>query len=143
VTAVTRLVLVGAGQMGRAWIQAIDRSVDTRLVGLVDLDRGVAEDALAQRDGQEPVMVGDDVVRTAQETGAEAVVNVTVPRSLLNYGWLGAALAAIGRLRVSGTGRGPEDRSWALDVLTGPGLPEGRRWPLLGGWGPARGERFR
>lgn len=82
-TAVARLVLVGAGQMGRAWIQAIDRSADARLVGLVDLDRGVAEDALAQRGGQEPVMIGDDVVRTAHETGAEAIVNVTVPTAHL------------------------------------------------------------
>jgi predicted dehydrogenase len=73
----TRLVLVGAGLMGRAWIGAIDRSPDAELVGLVDLDRGVAEEALAQRGA--PVPIGVDAVELARTTGAAAIVNVTVP----------------------------------------------------------------
>jgi predicted dehydrogenase len=72
-----RLVLVGAGLMGRAWIRAIDRSPDVELVGLVDLDRGVAEEALAQRGASVPI--GADAVEVARSTGAAAIVNVTVP----------------------------------------------------------------
>ena len=34
-----RLVQVGAGLMGRAWLRVIGRSPDVRLVGLADLDR--------------------------------------------------------------------------------------------------------
>ena len=44
-----RLVQVGAGLMGRAWLQVISGSPDVQLVGLADLDvdaaRRAAEDA--------------------------------------------------------------------------------------------------
>jgi predicted dehydrogenase len=76
-----RLVLVGAGQMGRAWIHAIDRSPDAELVGLVDLDRGIAEEALAQRGA--PVPIGADAVELARSTDAAAIVDVTVPAAHL------------------------------------------------------------
>lgn len=76
-----RVVLVGAGLMGRAWIGAIDRSADAELVGLVDLDRKVAEEALAHRGAAVPI--GTDAVETARGTGAAAVVNVTVPAAHL------------------------------------------------------------
>ena len=33
-----RLLLVGAGAMGRAWTEVIAASTDARLVGVVDLD---------------------------------------------------------------------------------------------------------
>lgn len=87
-SAPARLVLVGAGQMGRAWIGAIDRCADAQLVGLVDLDRGIAEDALALRaaaGGGEPsdVLIGADAVQVAREAGADAIVNVTVPAAHL------------------------------------------------------------
>jgi predicted dehydrogenase len=72
-----RLVLVGAGAMGRAWIRAIDRSPDAELVGLADLDRGTAEEALAQRGRAVPISA--DAVELAHATGAAAIVNVTVP----------------------------------------------------------------
>jgi predicted dehydrogenase len=77
VSAPARLVLVGAGQMGRAWIRAIDRSPDAELVGLVDLDRGAAEEALRQRRASVPI--GTDAVELARSTDATAIVDVTVP----------------------------------------------------------------
>lgn len=78
-----RLVLVGAGLMGRAWIGAIDRSADAELVGLVDLDRTVAEEALALRPEPTDVVLGADAVEVAREAGADAVVDVTVPAAHL------------------------------------------------------------
>jgi predicted dehydrogenase len=82
-SAPVRLVLVGAGAMGRAWIGAIDRSADAELVGLVDLDRAVAEAALAQRPQPSDVLVGTDAVEVARTVGADAVVNVTIPAAHL------------------------------------------------------------
>ncbi len=82
-SAVARLVLVGAGAMGREWIGAIDRSADAELVGVVDLDRDVAEDALKGRGDAAGVVVGDDVARVALESEGDAVVNVTVPAAHL------------------------------------------------------------
>lgn len=72
-----RLVQVGAGLMGRAWLDAITRSADAELVGLVELDRAVAEAAVAQQGIEVPI--GTDAVELARRTGAEAVVDVTVP----------------------------------------------------------------
>ena len=76
-----RLVQVGAGAMGRAWLDAIGRSPDTELVGLVDLDAAVARSALAERGIDVPV--GADAVEVARLTGAGAVVDVTVPQAHL------------------------------------------------------------
>ena len=87
-----RLVLVGAGLMGRAWIGAIDRSADAELVGLVDLDRGIAEEALVQRPEPSEVLIGADAVEVARRVGADAVVDVTVPAAHLPVNL--AALAA-------------------------------------------------
>lgn len=82
-TAPVRLVLVGAGAMGRAWLGAIDRSADTELVGLVDLDRTVAEEALRQRPEPSDVLLGADAVEVARRVGADAVVDVTIPAAHL------------------------------------------------------------
>jgi predicted dehydrogenase len=72
-----RLLLVGAGNMGKAWIRTITSTSGVRLVGLVDLDvdlahRVVAEYAL-------DVVVGDSLAIVAAASGAQAVVDVTVP----------------------------------------------------------------
>lgn len=45
-----RLVQVGAGAMGRAWIRTIRDSPDAELVGLVDLDVDLAT-AAAEEEG--------------------------------------------------------------------------------------------
>lgn len=73
-----RIVLVGAGGMGRTWIGSITANPDTELVGLVDLNTALAEEALVAA-GHVGVAVGTSVSAVAAATGAHAVVNVTVP----------------------------------------------------------------
>jgi predicted dehydrogenase len=90
-----RLVQVGAGVMGRAWLDAIARSPDAELVGLVDLDAAAAEGALAERGIELPI--GADAVEVARRSGADAVVDVTVPGAHLpvNLAALGAGLPVL------------------------------------------------
>lgn len=81
-SAPVRLVLVGAGGMGRAWLRTILANPDTELVGVVDLDTALAEAALSDaglQSGAGGVVVGTSVSAVASATGADAVVNVTVP----------------------------------------------------------------
>ena len=73
-----RLIQVGAGGMGRAWLRTIDQNPDVVLVGLVDLDIQVAR-AAADEHGYADVPVAASVDELAVRTGAEAVVDVTVP----------------------------------------------------------------
>lgn len=73
-----RLVQVGAGGMGRAWLRTIAAEPGAELVGLVDLDLDVARAALADA-GLEGVVVGASVTEVAAATGADAVIDVTVP----------------------------------------------------------------
>ncbi|WP_432523259.1 Gfo/Idh/MocA family protein [Kineococcus sp. SYSU DK006] len=75
-----RLVLVGAGGMGKAWLQTVLADPGTELAGIVDLDLDVARRAAADA-GVPDTPVGRDAVELAERTGAEAVVNVTVPRA--------------------------------------------------------------
>ncbi len=77
-SAPVRLVLVGAGAMGRAWSGAIAASTDTELVGVVDLDVDAAR-RVATDDGGPGTAVGSDAVVVAREAGADAVVDVTIP----------------------------------------------------------------
>ena len=77
-----RLVQVGAGAMGRAWIRTIRDNPDAELVGLVDLDVELAERA-AEEEGVGPIAVGSSVAEVTARSGADAVVNVTVPRAHL------------------------------------------------------------
>jgi predicted dehydrogenase len=90
-----RLVQVGAGLMGRAWLDAVTRSADAELVGLVELDPAVAEAAMAQQGIAVPI--GADAVELARRTGAEAVLDVTVPSAHLpvNLAALDAGLAVL------------------------------------------------
>jgi predicted dehydrogenase len=68
-----RVLVVGAGSMGRAWLAAVSESSDVQLAGVVDLD------LVAARSAARDVPVGTDVVALAAQTGAQAVINVTVP----------------------------------------------------------------
>ncbi|WP_432561446.1 Gfo/Idh/MocA family protein [Kineococcus sp. SYSU DK003] len=79
-SAPTRLVLVGAGGMGKAWLATILGNPDTELAGIVDLDLDAARKAAADA-GVPDVPVGPDAVELARRTGADAVVNVTIPRA--------------------------------------------------------------
>ncbi|NNC24525.1 Gfo/Idh/MocA family oxidoreductase [Salinisphaera sp. USBA-960] len=78
-----RVVQVGAGGMGRAWLRTITANDDVELVGVVDLDTQTARSALAEAsiDG---VIVGTSVTEVALEAGAQAVVNVTIPEAHLS-----------------------------------------------------------
>ena len=68
-----RVVLAGAGSMGQAWLAAIAADPEVNLAGVVDLDLDSARRAAPG------LPVGTDVAAVAAETGAEAVINVTVP----------------------------------------------------------------
>jgi predicted dehydrogenase len=77
-----RLVQVGAGGMGRAWLRTIAESPEVELAGLVDLDLDVARAALTDA-GMPDVPVGRSTAEVADRVGADAVVNVTVPEAHL------------------------------------------------------------
>ena len=75
-----KVVLVGAGGMGKAWLSTIIADPAVELAGIVDLDLAVAE-AAAVAAGVPDVALGRDAVELAVRTGAQAVVNVTIPRA--------------------------------------------------------------
>lgn len=77
-TSPVRVILVGAGGMGRVWLQLLIDTPEVDLVGLVDLDTGAAHRALAEI-GRPDVAVAASLSEIAASTGAQAVVNVTVP----------------------------------------------------------------
>lgn len=69
-----RVVIIGAGAMGRAWLRTVEADPDVDLVGVADLDVAAAADAVGGR-----LPTGTDGVALAKETGADAIINVTVP----------------------------------------------------------------
>lgn len=73
-----RVVQVGAGGMGRNWVRLLASSPDVALVGLVDLNVDAAHAALEEF-GLTGVVVGTSVSQVAAASGAQAVINVTIP----------------------------------------------------------------
>ncbi len=74
-----RLVQVGAGGMGRAWLATIAANPDVELVGLVDLSTETATAAAAEH-GFASVAVGRSVAELLDAgLAVDAVVDVTVP----------------------------------------------------------------
>lgn len=73
-----RLIQIGAGSMGRAWLRTIAADPDVTLAGLVDLDPTLARQA-ADEHGFGDVPVGSSLAELTGLPGADAVVNVTVP----------------------------------------------------------------
>ncbi len=73
-----RVVQVGAGGMGKAWIRTLQANDDVELVGLVDLNLSAAQ-AAVEEFGLRDAFLGTSVSEVAAATGAHAVVNVTVP----------------------------------------------------------------
>lgn len=72
------VLLVGAGAMGRAWMRNLTASAEVELVGVVDLDLDLARRAVdEERLGD--VRIGPSVTDVASDSGALAVVDVTVP----------------------------------------------------------------
>ncbi|BCW37490.1 dehydrogenase [Arthrobacter sp. StoSoilA2] len=73
-----RVVVVGAGGMGRAWLRTVEASPLVELVGIVDLDLATAAEAAASL-GRPDLPVGVGTAALASDVGAQAVINVTVP----------------------------------------------------------------
>jgi predicted dehydrogenase len=74
-----RVVLAGAGSMGRTWRDTLERAPDVELAGIADLDPATAEASAAALD--RPLPTGTDAVELAAATGARAVVDATVPEA--------------------------------------------------------------
>jgi predicted dehydrogenase len=75
-----RLIQVGAGLMGRAWLDVIGQSTDVRLVGLADLDLAAAQRAAAGA-GFADVAVTASLTELLDRVEADAVINVTIPEA--------------------------------------------------------------
>jgi predicted dehydrogenase len=75
-----RVIQVGAGLMGRAWIAAIGQSTDVRLTGLVDLNIAAAQQAAAAAGCGDVAMATtlDDLLGRVE---ADALINVTIPEA--------------------------------------------------------------
>lgn len=73
-----RVVVAGAGGMGRQWLDVVTAAPEVALVGLADLDVPLAR-RVADGLGRPDLPVADDAVRLAVEVGAQALVDVTVP----------------------------------------------------------------
>ena len=73
-----RVVVVGAGGMGRAWLRTVQESSLVELAGIVDLDLDAAR-AGAAAIGRPDLPVGTGTAQLASDVGAQAVINVTVP----------------------------------------------------------------
>jgi predicted dehydrogenase len=75
-----RLIQVGAGLMGRHWLDVIGQSTDVRLVGLADLDLPTAQRAAAGA-GFADVEVTATLTELLDRVKADAVINVTIPEA--------------------------------------------------------------
>lgn len=73
-----RVVVVGAGGMGRGWLRTVRASPLVELAGIVDVDRAAAETAVAEL-GLGGVSVGSDLGEVLDRAGADAVIDVTTP----------------------------------------------------------------
>ncbi len=74
-----RFVQVGAGGMGRAWLDALRERDDIQVTAIVDIDERAA--ASAARDAGLADALVTDTLDVALERGADAVLNVTVPEA--------------------------------------------------------------
>jgi predicted dehydrogenase len=75
-----RVVVVGAGNMGRAWLAAVTAEPGVELVGVADIDLDAARAATAAA-GRPDLPVGTDAVALSRQTGAQALINVTIPEA--------------------------------------------------------------
>lgn len=75
-----RLIQVGAGLMGRHWLDVIGQSTDVELVGLADLDLPLAQHAAAGA-GFADVEVTATLSELLDRVNADAVINVTIPEA--------------------------------------------------------------
>jgi len=99
-----RLVVAGAGGMGRAWNRNIQASPDAELVGIADLFPAAAESAAADT-GIDGLATGTDAIELARRTGADAIVNATIPEAHhpVTIAALSAGLPVLGEKPVAAT----------------------------------------
>lgn len=74
---VLRVVHVGAGAMGRAWLEVQAASSEVQVVAVVDTDLGAARSGAALLPDE--VAVSDDLAAVLADVDADAVIDVTVP----------------------------------------------------------------
>jgi predicted dehydrogenase len=75
-----KIIQVGAGLMGRAWLRVIGQSTDVRLVGVADLDLDTAQHSASDA-GFTDVAVATTLDELLDRVEADAVVNVTIPEA--------------------------------------------------------------
>ncbi|WP_255307911.1 Gfo/Idh/MocA family protein [Streptomyces marincola] len=78
-----RVLVVGAGGMGRAWLRTVAADDRVALAGVVDLDPATARRAVAEELGDVAVPVGASLSEVAARGGAQAVIDVTIPEAHL------------------------------------------------------------
>lgn len=75
-----KIIQVGAGAMGRLWLDVVASSADVELVGLVDLDLSAAQRSAASA-GLPDVAISRTLPELLNRVAADAVLNVTVPEA--------------------------------------------------------------
>ncbi|HEX7210343.1 MAG TPA: Gfo/Idh/MocA family oxidoreductase [Propionibacteriaceae bacterium] len=75
-----KIIQVGAGVMGRLWLDVVAGSADVELVGLVDIDLSVAQRSAAGA-GLPDVALARSLPELLDRVAADAVLNVTVPEA--------------------------------------------------------------
>jgi predicted dehydrogenase len=73
-----RAIVVGAGPMGRGWLQVLKASDDVDTVGLVDLNLDVARHAAAAS-GHKGLPVATTITELLKSVDADVLINVTIP----------------------------------------------------------------
>ena len=75
-----KIIQVGAGAMGRLWLDVLAGSADVELVGLVDIDLSAAQFSAAGA-GLPDVALARSLPELLDWVAADAVLNVTVPEA--------------------------------------------------------------
>src|SRR6188508_1675255 len=75
-----KIIQVGAGAMGRLWLDVLAGSADVELVGLVDIDLSAAQRSAAGA-GLPNVALARSLPELLDLVAADAVLNVTVPEA--------------------------------------------------------------
>ena len=75
-----KIIQVGAGAMGRLWLDVLAGSADVELVGLVDIDLSAAQLSAAGA-GLPNVALARSLPELLDLVAADAVLNVTVPEA--------------------------------------------------------------
>ncbi len=76
------VIVVGAGGMGRAWMDTIARRTDTRVSAIVDVMPGAARAAADERGWDVPALT--DVAEALSLDAADILLNATVPQAHLS-----------------------------------------------------------